>query len=91
MAVKIPIMVPRVMTPCMVVKHATHTFTSTLKMEAVGSSEMLVHTYETTWPCTQQKHNLDTDFWRNSKSHIDTKLIQYTSITMYPKYHTETL
>jgi len=51
MAVRIHNMVFWVMTPCTVVKHAGYTVTSTLKLETVGSFEMLVHMYVTTWPC----------------------------------------
>jgi hypothetical protein len=41
------------MTPRRMVKHAGYTITSTLKLEAVGSFEILVHMYDTTWPCIQ--------------------------------------
>jgi hypothetical protein len=50
MAVRIHVMVFWVMTPCTVVKHAAHTFTSTLKMEAAGASEMFVRTCGIVWP-----------------------------------------
>jgi len=53
MAVRIHDMVFWVMTPCTVVKHAGYTVTSTLKLQAVGSFGMLVHTYGTTWCCIQ--------------------------------------
>jgi hypothetical protein len=90
MAVRIHIMVFWVMTPCTVVKHTAYTITSTLKMKAVGSSEMLVHTYETMLPEIPWQHNLNIDCWENFRSHTNIKLIQYTCITMYPKYYTET-
>ena len=49
------------MTPCTVVKHAGYTVTSTLKLGTVDSFEMLVRTYDTTWPCIQLEHNLNID------------------------------
>ena len=90
MAVRIHNMV-WVMTPCTVVKHGEYTVTSTMKLEAVGSFEMLVHTHDTAWPCIPWEHNINTDCWENFRCHTDIKLIQYTHITMYPKYYMETV